>query len=173
MPQITIDFSDQERDALTFDTVLDRIALIVMTEWDVPASVALDGDSENPTKIVLAINSKIEKVIRQEAADAAEGIAQRILDKGVIQVDEYGYRRGKEIPVAEIIANQVKEELSTHGGNRRGAGALQELIRTEVSRELKGELKETLDEAKRTVMDAVGSTAIAELRKALADGVQF
>lgn len=129
-------------------------------------------DKVGVDRAVLArrIERKVESAVREEAQAAAPGIVQRILADRVIQTNEYGYPHGEGKPVAAVIADQVKKELA-HSNGRRGPTVLDKLIRDEVDRALAGELKDTLDQAKRIVTDAVSERAISELRKSLADGI--
>lgn len=174
MAVLTIDLTESEREGFTLAALLDRAAGKMLEEWveTYDPETGVEGESR-PTKLHLTINRKIEQAIRGEAQEAAKGIAARILETGVMPVDVYGNRSGTEPkPVAAIIAEEVKSQLQGPSG-RRGEGVLSELIRAEVGRALKGELKDELERAKKVVVDAVGASAVEALQEAVSKGMGF
>lgn len=142
-----------------------------------------DGESDDgvytvPTDLAHKIEAGIREEIREQARAAAPIVAAEVLEQGFTRVDKYGdplfQGAGKTQTIKQAIAETVKAEL-VHPSGRRGEGVLAMMLRDEVSKQLRGELKGAVDEAKVTVLEAVKVEAAGAienaLRRALADRI--
>lgn len=137
--------------------------------------VAGDGESEDgyvvPTHLARRLEEIITAEIREQATRAAPIVAEEILNQGVRRTDTWGDARGEPVPLKTVIAEQVKKEL-THRSGSRGEGVLQKMITDTVQRELSGELKKTLDEAKAEVLKVVRDESSKIFQSAMAKALK-
>lgn len=163
MPEINVTLGDHE-DAQFGELIIGACARQLLTRY-----LSDDEGSAyaHPTELQRRIQDEVLNVIREEARAAAPGIAEKILAGEVPQSDGYGYASGRSKSIAEVIADEVKGQLR-HGSGRQGESVLDKLIREEVQRQLRTELKDVLDAAKREVAEALGK----EAREALTGAIQ-
>lgn len=123
---------------------------------------------EVPTPLGRRIEEMIETTIREEAAAAAPKVAEEILAEGVRRRDAFGSARGEAVPLRTIVAEEATKQLARSNGRHLGQeNVLEKLIRSEVASELRKELKGTLDEAKKTVAEAVREEAAKLLAESM------
>lgn len=163
MPEVTVTLTDHEHQEFG-ELVIGACARQLLSRY-----VSDDEGNEyrHPTELQRRIQDEIEGLIREEARAAAPGIAEKILAGDVPQQDRYGYSSGRSLTVAQVIADEVKREL-THRGGQRGVSVLDKLIREEVQGQLRKELKDVLDAAKAEVAQALAK----EAREALTGAVR-
>lgn len=163
MPEVTVTLSDHE-DAQFGDLIVGACAQKLL-------SLYVSDDEGNgharPSQLQNRIQDEIMAVIREEARAAAPGIAEKILAGEVPLSDRYGYTSGRSKSIAEIVAEEAKSQLR-HETGQSGKSVLDRLIREEVQKQLRTELKDVLDAAKREVAEALGK----EAREALTGAVQ-
>lgn len=165
MPEIVVRLTDGED--REFGDLLVRACARQMLER---YAADEDGDEYSvPSPLADRIKSAVVEVIHEQAAAAAPGIVEKILAAGVVETDRYGYGRGEAKPIAEIVADQVRQEVRT--GSHRGETALERLIREEVTKQFHGEMKAAIDEAKRPVLDAIREQATGVFENAMRDAL--
>jgi hypothetical protein len=169
VPSIEINLTEKDMAELTPENLLRACADQVLSRY------VLDDEGEllkQSSKLRQDLEAIVSSEIRGAATAIAPDIARSILADKVVQTDNFGYARGEPKSVASIIAEQVASTLQPRSG-RGGPGVLDKLIREEVDRQVKGELKDALDAAKKVVTDALADRVVPELRKALAAGIEF
>lgn len=124
------------------------------------------------TELSRKLHQEIDAAIREQAREAAPIVAQQILEEGIQQSDTWGEPRGGVKPLKVVVAEEVKKNL-THSSGKRGEGVLDRLIREEVHRQIKAELQDALNEAKKVVTEAVTHEATEALRDVLAKRISF
>lgn len=125
------------------------------------------GDSRRvPTDLERRIRDEVLAKIEEEARAAAPDVVRELLEQGVRRTNTWGDPSGELVSLKTVIAEEVRKELTVSSGHRADT-ALSKLLKEEVERELKGELKGAVEEAKAVVVRAVGKEAREALEGAL------
>lgn len=150
------------------EALVEAAARQALKHWTAPGP---DGEqSEVPTALGRRIEETIAETIRAEAQAAAPKVAETILAEGVQQTSTYGSPVGERKPVRDIVAEKVVEQLTRREGHSgmREATVIEQMIGREVEKQVRAELQDALDEAKKAIADTVG----AEATKALTDALR-
>lgn len=126
--------------------------------------------SEVPTALGRRIEEVITETIREEAKAAAPKVAKTILAEGVQQTTTYGSARGEKKSVRDLVAEEVVKQLTRSSGSGRignESSVIEQMIGREVEKQIRGELQGALDEAKKAIVEAVGTEATKALTDAL------
>lgn len=156
MPRVVVSFSPVEEESLAETLMRSCVDRLLGQYVGINESGSDVSDSMTSTVV-----KEVTKVVREEARNASGGIAKIMLQGRIPTYDTFGSPTGEKL-LAEIIADEVKRSLS---GNR--SSILQEMIRNEVSMQLKRDLKAAVDEAKAVVVDALLKEATEALRGAV------
>lgn len=168
MPKIEIDLSPGE-DERFGEMVVEACARRMLATY-----VMGDGESDDErgysvsTDLERRLRDSVLEVIREQAAAAAPGIVQTMLEQGVPETDAFGDRRygGGTRSLKEEIAARVKGELQ-HSSGHRGESVLSLVLREEIRKELRGELNAAVAEARAVVVGAVREEASKSIASAL------
>lgn len=167
MPEITINLDELYGGEQPFpDALITEAARLALRTWTAPGP---EGQrSEVPTALARRIEETVTEIIREEAAAAAPKVVEEILAEGVQRTNQYGSPRGEKMPLRDVIGEEVVKQLTRR--ERHGMGdrtVIEEMLEREVEKVVKGELRSALDEATKTIVDAVGEEASKGLTDAL------
>lgn len=135
-------------------------------------SVSSDEDG-NEVRYRSTLGRKIEDAmvaaIKEQAEAAAPIVATEILERGVRRSNDYGDMSGDPVPLKTIVAEHVVKAMSNYGSRR---GIVEEMVRKEVEGQLRGELAQTIADAKAPILEAVRKEAVSAIEKALGNALK-
>ncbi len=139
-----------------------------MLSW---TSYGPDGESgQVNTKLYNDLRRFIEDEIKQQAKEAVPTIVADMLEKGIQRYGSYGSPMGDPVPLREAIgdeiAKQIGEDVRRYGSSN-SSSPLQKIIAEQVQKAFRGELMETIQNAKTTALKAVSDEAQNAIAQAL------
>lgn len=169
MPSISVNLTEGE-EAEFGEALVEACARQMLNDY-----FYMDQDSEGfkveKSSLARQIQNKVVEVVREEARAAAPGIVAKMLSGEVRQSDKYGHWNGETMTVEDVVVDELKKQVSPRRGSVTQDCVFDALIREVARDKIEGEMRETLAEAKRVIVNAMTQNAVEALKRAVSAGV--